>query len=93
MFLSRYSTIIRRGYEITLPKSVIKYCNTNNYRIMLVKNTKNQPSSVQVVKAKYNYKTKTNTLEYIGTVKKMLNVKTFKDNNPCNFKKSNLIFE
>lgn len=93
MFLSRYSTIIRRGYEITLPKSVIKYCNKNNYRIMLVKNTRNQPSSVQIVKTKYNYKTKTNTVEYIGTVKKLLNVKTFKDNNPRNFKKSNLIFE
>lgn len=92
MFWSNYTTITRRGYTITLPKSVIKECKKNNYSIGLVMYN-NKPNTVQVVQNKYNLKTKKMSTKYIGTMKDCLGVVGFKDGNPCNFKKSNLIFE
>ena len=93
MFWSNYTTIVRRGCEIILPKSILKECEKNKYRIMLVKNKNNQPTSVQVTTEKYNPQTKKNKITYIGTLKDCLGASGFKDGNPCNFKKSNLIFE
>ena len=92
MFWSNYTTIIRRGCKITLPKEVVKKCKENNFAISLVKHN-NKPTSVQIVSMKYDSKSKKTVTKYIGTLKNCLGATGFKDGNVCNFKKSNLIFE
>jgi len=92
MFWSNYTKIVRRGYEITVPKSLIKECKENNFFISLVKRN-NRPATVQVTSQKYDPKLKKAKCVYIGTLKDCLGASGFKDGNPCNFKKSNLIFE
>ena len=80
-----YSVIIRRGYEIILPRSFYKLCKDRNYSVSIVFNKSNKPTSVQVTLIKDGKKS------YIGTVKKMLNVAKCKDKNVCNFMKENII--
>lgn len=80
-----YSVVLRRGYEIILPRSFYNMCEKNDYSLSIVFDKKNKPTSVQVTKIKDGSRT------YVGTVKKMLNVKRFKDKNVCNFSKENLV--
>ena len=77
----KYTKLNRRGYEIVLPTDV--YTEVKNYgcNIGLVLNTRKEPSSVQLFKNN----------KYMGTLKEVMGVKSFKDGNPCNFRISNVI--
>lgn len=80
---TKYTTINRRGFDITLPKAVHDSILAEGYNIQLVLNTKKNPSCVQLVENN----------RYICTLKSYMGVDGFKDSNPCNFRKSNLIAE
>lgn len=83
MASTSYKTIVRRGQEITMPTKVYKTLIDNGYSItaILNKNT-GEISTVQLTHFK----------KYAGTLKSYMNVTAFKDHNPANFRKSNLIF-
>lgn len=80
-----YHVIIKRGYEIILPKSFYEMCKENNYSLSVIYNKSKKPTSVQVTSIVDGQRT------YIGTVKKMLNIAKFKDKNVCNFSKENIV--
>lgn len=80
-----YSVVVRRGYEIILPRSFYNTCKEKDYSLSVVFDKKNKPTSVQVSQIKEGKRI------YVGTVKKMLNISKFKDKNVCNFSKENII--
>lgn len=80
-----YSVVLRRGYEIILPKSFYHMCKEKDYSLSVVFDKKNKPTSVQVSQVKEGKRI------YVGTVKKMLNISKFKDKNVCNFSKENIV--
>lgn len=84
MFWSNYTTITRRNIKVTLPKQLVKEMKENKVNFTVWKK-EGQKNVVWLYR--------TNNGEYLGSLKKNLGVKSFKDGNPCNFKKSNLIFE
>lgn len=77
----KYTKLNRRGFEVVLPTSVYNEVKSQGCNIKLILNTKKKPSSVQLFKND----------QYCGTLKEAMGVKGFKDNNPCNFRVSNLI--
>lgn len=83
--IEQYSVIVRRGYEIILPREFYKMCEQKNYCLSIVFNKNNKPTSVQVTYVKGKEK------KYIGTVRDMLNVAKFKNKNVCDFTKENII--
>lgn len=83
MFWSNYTTITRRNTKITLPKQLVKEMEENRVGVALWKKGNNN--------CVWLY-SKTNG-DYLGSLRKNLGIKSFKDGNTCNFKKSNLIFE
>ena len=80
-----YSVVVRRGYEIILPRSFYNTCKEKDYSLSIVINKKNKQTSVQVSQVKEGKRI------YVGTVKKMLNISKFKDKNVWNFSKENII--
>jgi len=83
-FLKKYTTIVRRDIEITLPKKVYKKLAAESIDISLVK-SKGKPSCVQLTSYENGKQI------YHGTLKAYMNVKSFKDGNVCNFRENNLI--
>lgn len=75
----------RRGFDIKLSKVTADDIESQGLLIALAI-YKGQPSSVQVTKY-VNGKT-----EYVGTLKKFLNVKSFKNGDILDFTLDNLIF-
>lgn len=80
-----YSIVVRRGYDIILPKSFYNMCKEKEYSLSIVFDKKKKPTSVQVTYIKGDKKV------YIGTVKKMLNIAKFKNKNVCDFTKENIV--
>ena len=85
-FFKRHITINRRGFDITLPKSVYNELTDRNIDISLVK-SKGKPSCVQLT----SYKNRKQV--YHGTLKAYMGVKRFKNGNVCDFHTRNLIKE
>jgi len=79
---TKYTTITRRGYEITLPTNVYKNLCKQNIYIGLVLSGKSS-MTVQC----------TDGTRYLGTLKSYMGAKGFKNGNPCDFHISNLIKE
>lgn len=75
----KYTKLNRRGYEVVLPTSVYNELRDNHINISLV--MRGNSKTVQL----------TSGTQYMGTLKKAMGVKAFKDGNPCNFRVSNLI--
>lgn len=81
MFSFGNVVINRCGCDIILPKKMYKDLQEEGYTLSVVKHNK-KPSSVQVMKAG----------KYVGTLKSLYGIESFKDGNVCNFKKRNLVF-
>lgn len=79
----KYTKLNRRGYEVVLPTAVYNEVKNNGYNVSLVLNSRKEPSTVQITKAN----------KYCGTLKEAMGVTAFKNGNPCDFRKSNLICE
>ena len=72
----KYTTLTRRGCDITLPTDVYTTLQKKGYNVILT-----NAKSVQLVKDK----------KYIGTLKSFMKVSGFKNGNTCDFHKSNVI--
>lgn len=83
----RYTKLERRGYEVVLPTNTYKDFVENGYNIGLIIDKNNRPTSLQLFERVAGKNT------YVGTVKSQLGVVGFKNGNPCDFHKSNLIYE
>ena len=79
----KYTKLNRRGYEVVLPTTVYNEIKESGYKVSLVLNKKNEASTVQITKDN----------KYCGTLKEAMGVTGFKNGNPCDFHKSNLICE
>lgn len=79
----KYTKLNRRGYEVVLPTSIYNEIKGKGYNISLVLNSNKQASTVQITKDN----------RYYGTLKAAMGVSSFKNGNPCDFHKSNLICE
>jgi hypothetical protein len=75
----------RRGVTIILPVSIWEELESKNYSISVVM-YKGKPSSVQVLK------TEDGKSKYVSTLKAYMNIKSFINGNPCDYRKENLIF-
>jgi hypothetical protein len=75
----------RRGVMIILPVSIWEELESKNYSISVVM-YKGKPSSVQVLK------TEDGKSKYVSTLKSYMNIKSFINGNPCDYRKENLIF-
>lgn len=78
--------IERVGCTITLSPRIHKELKNNGYTISVTR-VNNKVATISV------YKTIAGKSIYIGTVKKMFNVRSFKDGNCANFSESNLIYK
>lgn len=76
---TKYVTLTRRNTDIVLPEDVYTKIQKKGYNISLVKT----PYSGTVQLTKDN--------EYVGTLKSFMKVSGFKNGNPCDFHKSNII--
>lgn len=75
----------RRGVTIILPVNIWEELESKNYSISVVM-YKGKPSSVQVLK------TEDGKSKYVSTLKAYMNIKSFINGNPCDYRKENLIF-
>lgn len=80
-----YVIIVRRGYDVILPRDFYDMCKEKGYSITIVFTKNNKPTSVQV------HCFKDGERNYIGSVKKMLGVAKFKNKNVCDYTKENII--
>lgn len=78
--------IERNNYTIILPYSIKNELDRKGYLIS-AKMYKGKPSCIQM------FKHADGKSIYAGTLKNYMNVKSFKDNNVCNFSKKNLIYK
>lgn len=83
--LEDITEVERRGMKILIPTKVWKELEEKNYSISVII-YKGNPSSVQILKNE-NGKCK-----YISTLKAYMNIKSFVNGNPCDYRKENLIF-
>lgn len=81
----KYVIIVRRGYDVILPRDFYDMCKEKGYSITIVFTKNNKPTSVQV------HCFKDGERNYIGSVKKMLGVAKFKNKNVCDYTKENII--
>jgi len=79
-------TITRKDYKITIPYSINAELKKEGISISATKYN-GKPSCVQM------FKVVDGKVKYIGTLKTYMNVKSFKDNNVCNFSRENLIYK
>ena len=78
--------IERNNYTIILPYSIKNELDKKGYLIS-AKMYKGKPSCIQM------FKRVDGKSVYAGTLKNYMNVKSFKDNNICNFSEENLIYK
>lgn len=83
--LEDITEVERRGMKILIPTKVWKELEEKNYSISVII-YKGNLSSVQILKNE-NGKCK-----YISTLKAYMNIKSFVNGNPCDYRKENLIF-
>lgn len=75
----------RKDYEIIVPKDIAMKLKEEALTISATKYN-GKPSCVQM------FKIVDGKAKYVGTLKTYMNVKSFKDNNVCNFSRENLIY-
>lgn len=75
---------IKSGFEIRIPLEVAQKLEDLGYSLSVSK-YKGQVSCVHL------YKMVNGTSVYAGTLKKFMNVKSFKDGNVCNFSHENIV--
>lgn len=76
---TKYITLTRRNTDIVLPEDVYTKLEKKGYKVSLVKH--GNSSTVQLTKDN----------KYISTLKSFMKVVGFKNGNPCDFHKSNII--
>jgi len=81
--MTRYIKMNRRGHEVIVPAGLIAYTEENDLNISVIKAPGKKPSTLQLSAGPV----------YIGTVKEALGVKGFKNGNPLDFRKTNVILE
>lgn len=79
--MTKYIKMNRRGHEVTVPEGLISYVHENDLNLAVIKAPGKKPSTLQISKG--------NT--YLGTVKTLLGVIGFKNGNPLDFRKTNVI--
>ena len=78
-------TIQRRNQDITIPLNIYKHLLGEGIRISVTFNKDKKSSTVQLSKIVDGKQ------KYVGTLKKYMNVKSFKDGNVYNFHKNNIV--